>query len=243
MIAPRPTPAPPANFEFDALREAANYRSALAAEFAPWLKGRVLEIGAGVGQFTATLQRQPGLAELLSVEPDPCLCGEWRRQFPAGQLLEGTAAAVPAEPGWDAIVSVNVLEHIETDAEELRRYAELLRRRQGHLCLFVPARPEVYAPLDADFGHHRRYKKAQLDRILHEAGFQVRRLSYFNLAGYFAWWVNFCVLKKRGFNAQAVRLFDRVIFPPQHWFEFHVLRPPIGQSLLAIAQAAGPAVR
>lgn len=243
MTTRRESSAPSADFEFDALREAANYRRALAEEFGPWLKGRVLEIGAGIGQFTATLREQPGIGELLSVEPDPGFCQEWRRQFPTGQLLQDTAAAVPLEPGWDALVSVNVLEHIEADAGELRRYAALLRRREGHLCLFVPARPEIFAPLDADFGHFRRYTKPQLRRTLSDAGFVVHRLSYFNLAGYFAWWVNFCLLRKRGFDAGAVRFFDRVIFPPQHWLESRVLRPPIGQSLLAIAQAGGSPAR
>jgi hypothetical protein len=62
-------------------------------------------------------------------------------------------------------------------------------------------------------------------------------VRYYNLVGYFAWWMNFCVLKKRSFDAQAVRFFDQTIFPPVYWAETRVGAPPFGQSLLAIAQA------
>ena len=63
------------------------------------------------------------------------------------------------------------------------------------------------------------------------------RLNYFNLPGYFAWWLNFCVLKQRRFDARAVRWFDRGIFPCVHWCETHLCRPPFGQSLIAVARA------
>jgi hypothetical protein len=113
----------------------------------------------------------------------------------------------------------------------------LLRKRHGHACLFVPARPEIYAPIDKDFGHFRRYTKPELQLKLTNAGFKVERLVYFNLIGYFAWWFNFKVLQKRIFEAGAVRTFDRMIFPAGHWMEESLMRPPIGQSLLAVAKA------
>ena len=105
------------------------------------------------------------------------------------------------------------------------------------LCLFVPARPEIYAPIDKDFGHFRRYTRPELKGKLFRAGFQVERLWYFNFVGYFAWWFNFRLLKKREFEREKLRLHDRAIFPVVHWLESKVLRPPFGQSLLAVARA------
>ena len=40
------------DFEFNALREANNYRRALLKLFAPHMRGRVIEIVAGCGQIT-----------------------------------------------------------------------------------------------------------------------------------------------------------------------------------------------
>lgn len=225
-------------FEFEALREANNYRRALLREFSPYLRGRVVEVGAGIGQNSALLREVPAIERLLCIEPDGDFCRRFRQDFPSVWLLQATVAALSPGPSrWDAIISINVLEHIEDDFDELRRYAALLRAGQGSLCLFVPARPEIYSPLDRDFGHYRRYTRAELSSKLERAGFAVRKLHYFNSTGYFAWWLNFCLLRKRSFDARAVRFYDRVILPATYYLESRLMRPPFGQSLIAVAAA------
>jgi SAM-dependent methyltransferase len=225
------------DFEFAALAEAKNYRQALFAEFEEALRGDVIEVGAGIGQMTERLVQLPQVRRALAIEPDSGFCAQHRARFPKHELLEGTAADLPAKTTCDAILSINVLEHIQDDQTELKRYADLLSERHGALCLFVPARPEIYAPVDKDFGHFRRYTYHELKSKLRQAGFSISRLHYFNFVGYFAWWLNFCALKKRLFEPEKVRFYDRVIFPIVHGLESRVLRPPFGQSLLAIARA------
>jgi|SRR5436190_7045662 len=225
------------DFEFAALAEARNYRQALFTEFEKSLKGEVIEVGAGIGQMTEHLMRLPNVRRALAIEPDRGFCAHHRAQFPSHELLEGTVADLPAKTTCDAILNINVLEHIREDEAELKRYTDLLRERHGALCLFVPACPEIYAPIDKDFGHFRRYTYAELKAKLGRAGFTIERLHYFNFVGYFAWWLNFCVLKKRMFEREKVRAYDRMIFPAVHAIESRVLRPPFGQSLLAVARA------
>jgi len=229
---------PESDFEFSALRWAENYRRVLIAEFAAHLRGRVVEVGSGIGQMTELLIRAPGVEEVLAVEPDPRFGPEFRRRLPDTPLLEGTVSQVEAGRPCHCIVSVNVLEHIEADEAELKAYAALLKANRGALCLFVPARPEIYAPIDKDFGHYRRYTRSVLLGRLKAAGFEVLRLNYFNLIGYFAWWFNFCLLRKRHFDEGAVRFFDGAVFPVSHFLESRLMRPPIGQSLLAVARVA-----
>ena len=224
-------------FEFAALREAANYRRALVREFAPALKGRVIEVGAGIGQVTELLAAAPSVEHLLAVEPDGGFCRALRARLPQQPLVEGTIEQVEPGSSWNAIVSINVLEHIRDDETELRRYHRLLQAAQGAINLYVPARQEIYAPIDRAFGHYRRYSKPELKSKLESAGFQIVRLRYFNCVGYFAWWMTFCVLKRRKFDARSVRLFDRAIFPWVYWLESRVMAPPFGQSLLAVARA------
>jgi SAM-dependent methyltransferase len=227
------------DFEFAALNNAANYRKALLSEFAEFLKGDVVEVGAGIGQITEPLSRMSAVKRVVAVEPDREFCAQHRLQFPRHELIQGTAKDLPRNLDWDAVLSVNVLEHIEQHEGELKLYSSMLRRREGHLCLFVPARPEIYSPIDKDFGHFRRYRRIDLRHLLHQAGFVISRLSYFNFVGYFAWWLNFCLLKKRHFEPGKVLFFDRAIFPFVHALERRIHRPPFGQSLLAIAQSRG----
>jgi SAM-dependent methyltransferase len=225
------------DFEFAALNNATNYREALLGEFAKFLRGDVVEVGAGIGQMTAPMLRMSGVTRVVAVEPDPDFCAEHRSRFPDHELIQGTARDLQAGQGWDAVLSVNVLEHIDDHEAELKLYAEFLRKRKGYLCLFVPARPEIYSPIDKDFGHFRRYRRKELQKLLHQAGFEITRLCYFNCIGYFAWWLNFCVLKKRHFEPAKVLLYDRAIFPLVHGIERRICRPPFGQSLLAVARS------
>lgn len=225
------------DFEFKALQEARNYREALIQEFRPHLTGSIIEIGAGIGQMTSHLTRLPNVTNVLSVEPSEVFVEQFKLNHPNQPILCGTINNVPTSQPWNAIFSVNVLEHIEQDSEELGLYHRILAPTQGTLCLFVPARPEIYAPIDKDFGHFRRYKKAELKRKLATAGFQTDKIYYYNCLGYLAWWFQFRIRQQRHFDIRSVRLYDQKIFPIVHWLESHIARPPIGQSLIAMVEA------
>ena len=226
------------DFEFDALQQARNYRAVLIQEFSAFLRGRVLEVGAGIGQFTEALAALPKVNEVVAIEPEARFCDTFKKLHPARKIIAGTMDDLQDDAEWDAAVCINVLEHIRDDDSELAKFRQRLAKQAGHLCLFVPARQEIYAPLDKDFGHHRRYARPQLRQKLIQAGFQIVRLDYFNCIGYFAWWFNFCLLKKRHFDVGSVIVFDRLIFPVVHALERHLVRPPFGQSLLAVASAS-----
>lgn len=225
------------DFEFAALSVADNYRKALLNEFSEHLRGNVLEVGAGIGQITEALLGKSSIKQYVSIEPDPGFHAQLLKKFPGHTTIQGTIEDLKGDGNWDAVVSVNVLEHIKNDERELKNYHDQLRENAGVLCLFVPARTEIYAEIDKDFGHFRRYVKRELRQKLERAGFQVVRLRYYNIAGYFAWWLNFCVLKKRHFDAGSVRFFDRFVFPVVHGLESRVCPPFVGQSLLAVARA------
>lgn len=225
------------NFEFEALKQAENYRKRLLIEFGPHLKGDVIEVGAGIGQITSLINALPTVDSVLGIEPDADFCQMFKEHHADIPVIRATVDALQPDSEWNGIVCINVLEHIEDDIAELGRYANLLKKRHGRLCLFVPARPEIYAPIDKDFGHFRRYVKPDLSQKLTNAGFKIVRLQYFNVTGYFAWWLNFCVLKKRQFEIGSVRFFDRCIFPVTSTVESWLPAPPFGQSLLAVAEA------
>jgi len=226
------------DFEFKSLNAANNYRAAILNSFKVPLRGNVIEVGAGIGQITALLRSSPEISNLTSIEPDATFCAQIRKRIPDIDLVHGTISDLSTKRDWNSILSINVLEHIEADERELEIYHSLLKPANGSLCLFVPARPEIYAPIDKAFGHYRRYTLPILRHKLEHAGFKIQTLRYFNLVGYFAWWATFCLLKRRSFDMQAVSLFDRVIFPAVYWAESHVCAPPFGQSLIAIATAS-----
>lgn len=222
-------------FEFGPLSEARNYRRAIVSVFGPFACGDTLEVGCGIGQFTQDLQKFSPGAKITGLEPDPAFHPKFRHNNPDIPLLKGTAQNVAGQ--WDCIVSVNVLEHIKDDLREIQTY-KLLLRNGGHLCLFVPARQEIYSLVDAKFGHHRRYSRRELQSKLEAGGFRVLKLQYFNPIGYFTWLVACKLLRRQSFSLGSIKLFDRWILPVS-LATGRLLGNPIGQSLILVATKQG----
>ena len=218
-------------FEFGPLCEARNYRKAILSVFGPFARGDTLEVGCGIGQFTQDLHKFSPGAKITGLEPDPAFHGSFRGNNPDIPLFHGTAREVGGQ--WDCIVSVNVLEHIKEDLEEIQTY-KLLLRSGGRLCIFVPARQEIYSPVDAKFGHYRRYSRRELRGKLEAGGFRVLTLEYFNPIGYFTWLVACKLLRRQSFSRGSITVFDRWILPVS-LAAGRLLGNPIGQSLILVA--------
>lgn len=225
------------DFEFSALQEAYHYPRSIVREFQPFLQGNVLEVGAGIGQLTRLFAECHGSERITAVEPDPRFAKIFREECPHLRFVEGTISEVPIVESYDAIVSVNVIEHIKDHAEEMKRYYDILHPLHGRLCILAPARSELYSPIDKDFGHFRRYTKASMGNCLKVAGFKIEQLYYFNFTGYFAWLLNFKIMRSKSFNPSAVRLYDRSVYRVTNFFETKLARPFVGQSIIAVAKA------
>lgn len=222
------------DFEFDSLAAANNYRRAIVEKFQPHIQGHALEIGGGIGQISSKILEICHPKHLTIVEPNPDFYRKLKASVPSAEVVAGYEEDLPKERMFNTVVAVNVLEHIESDAQALTNWRKRLLP-SGTLCLFVPARPELYSPIDTSFGHFRRYGKKDLRRKLLAAGFKHIEISYFNLLGYFAWLVNFRLLRCYQFNAKQVAWFDRHIFPLSQSIEKKGITW-LGQSLWACAK-------
>ena len=83
---------------------------------------------------------------------------------------------------------LNVLEHIQDDAAELRHAAEALRPR-GALLIFGPALSWRYSQLDYKTGHYRRHSVDGLRRLAEAAGFKVVKAGYLDVLGVLPCWL------------------------------------------------------
>ncbi len=83
---------------------------------------------------------------------------------------------LPAE-SVDAIVMLNVFEHIDNDVLAMQQAYELLSPG-GVLVVEVPAGPTLFGPYDVQLNHFRRYTSAELERKLKGAGFKIASKSH-----------------------------------------------------------------
>src|ERR1700688_1610962 len=95
-------------------------------EISPWLGQRVVEVGCGIGTYTAEMA--VGSRKIVAMDMEPAFVDEAARrlgQHPNVQLICGDATAAgmpqPADEAFDTVVLLDVLEHIEDDAGLLAR--------------------------------------------------------------------------------------------------------------------------
>src|SRR5207244_13246114 len=143
---------------------------------------------------------------VLLTDPAPVSLGRLRDLFagrPHVSVAERRPPAVSSgllAERLDTVVCLNVLEHIEDDAASLRAMHDLLRPgggKGGRLVLLVPALRVLYGTLDEALGHFRRYVPDELAAQLRTAGFRVRHLEYFHLAGARGWCLTGRLLRRR----------------------------------------------
>lgn len=200
---------------------------------------RVLEFGCGAGLTLADLGAR---YEVLGVDASPVAARLSARR--GLRVLTGTLPdRVPVPEGaFDAVLLLDVLEHIQRDAEAA---ASALRcvAPGGILVATAPACPWLYTARDTRHGHRRRYTRRQFGRLFRLPGFTVRRLSYFNtflfpLAAAFR-----LGPKPRSWLREVVdlnlppapinRLFERIFASEVRWLTHTAL--PIGLSVLCVA--------
>jgi SAM-dependent methyltransferase len=197
--------------------------------------GRVLDFGAGSGQFALPLA-DLGF-DVTALEPDELL-----RSRLHGRVA---AAADPDElpdRSFQCIYTINVLEHIPDDVAALRRLRTKLTS-SGTLLIYVPAFPVLYTSMDAKVGHLRRYTRATLVTAVRAAGFAVESCEYVDSLGFFAALLFKIIDSGAGdINRRALRLYDRAIFPLSRIVD-SVTGRWFGKNLLLIAHADGDGVR
>src|SRR5215471_11925133 len=225
--------------ELEAMLLASNYRRWIMDLFKPFVRGHILEVGAGAGAFSEMfLQMRP--ASLTVLEPSSnlysILTGRFRALDPAGitKLQKSTLSeafdGVSPPPRSDTAVYINVLEHIENDESELQKIYSLLSPG-GRLLIFVPALRFLMSRLDREMGHFRRYTIGELRSKCVNAGFRIELARYFDPLGILPWWFRYRVLNSNKLEPAAVRFHDRYIVPISRALET-IINPPLGKNIV-----------
>ncbi len=173
----------------------------------PYCGARVLEIGSGMGRIARELAPR---TRYVASDANPLHLQTLRalredRPYLETQYCDVTdLGSFPAvEGGFDTVIALNVLEHVDGDREALANIRAALAP-DGRAVVLVPQGQELFGTLDEVLGHKRRYSEASLARVAAEAGFTVRAMLRFNRVGTPAWWLNGKLLRRRSFGLLQV---------------------------------------
>jgi SAM-dependent methyltransferase len=200
--------------ELELFATAGNWKRYVAASLAPYVRGRVLDVGAGIGGNIRSLANAR-VTEWIALEPDPKLAaavdGNLTNNPPAvnWSVVNGTIATIPGTAKFDTILYMDVLEHIADDRRELEQAARLLADG-GCLVVLAPAHQFLFSPFDAAIGHYRRYNLRQL-RALTPANFSTEVCRLMDCVGFFASLANRIMLRQSDPTKGQIAVWDRLM--------------------------------
>jgi SAM-dependent methyltransferase len=220
--------------ELPVFAKAVNWKRYVARLLRSYLKGNVLEVGAGLGANTAVFCGSE-VGRWLCLEPDASLAAALDGRFRSTPPIEvrcGTVADLRREAKtYDAVLYSDVLEHIEDDRAELERAACLLRPG-GALIVVAPAHMVLFSEFDAAIGHFRRYTKRTLAAIA-PPGATLRELRYLDAAGLIASAANRLFLRQGRPALRQVLFWDRCLVPISRLLD-RILLYALGKSVCAV---------
>ena len=223
----------------DSLGELDSYNSWLVDSFAPFVRGNVLEVGAGTGTVTTRLAQLPSVKSITAIEPDPA---RW----------ETLVAAVARTPGcpitpllgtidattdtFDTILYCNSAEHIRDLIPELAAAGGRCAP-DGRLVVFGPAHEALYCEIDRLSGHWRRFVTTRLNRDLRAAGYDVVHSQYLDPVGAVAYFAGGRLGGVSSLSPRLLWVFERIVLPISRLIT-PLTRRFMGKNVLAVGRLA-----
>ncbi|MHB8694632.1 MAG: class I SAM-dependent methyltransferase [Solirubrobacteraceae bacterium] len=202
-----------------------------------------LEVGCGNGFVLAGVAR--ARPEIRLVGSDLSASGLERaaRRAPSAQFVQTDVRELPFEGEFDVVGAFDVLEHVTDDDRALAAIRRAVRVGGG-VIVTVPQHRWLWSETDRFSGHHRRYRRRELERRLSEAGLRVRCTTSFVtlllplMAGSRGWQSisrrPFDPARELGISDSLDKWLERVMDAECRLIR-HGARFPAGGSLLAIA--------
>lgn len=140
---------------------------------------RLLDAGCGTGGLIRRLAPRRPEWTWVGVDVEPLAC-DLARKRGAADVREASVTALPFAAGeFDAVVSADVLYHLEDDEAALREMARVLRPG-GVMVINVPAHRWLWSYHDVAVHGRRRYARSELAGKLSRAGLKPTRVTHWN---------------------------------------------------------------
>lgn len=183
------------HISLEVMSKADKFNQWMAETIAPYVSGKTLEIGSGLGNisrhfidnnYQITLsdidpyylvilknqfQNRNNVKHIISIDLQSSHFAESYKEF---------------ENKFDTVFYLNVLEHLEFEDLAIKN-SQFLLKPGGSLIVLVPAYTFLYSPMDKALDHYRRYTQKRLNHVFQRNNMVVTKSFYFNFLGIGAW--------------------------------------------------------
>jgi len=176
-----------------------------------YIKGNILEIGAGCGSFTKNYYKS-NFKNIFLTEKDEKNIFDLQKKFKKNSNIKISNLSVENINGkFDTILYLHVLEHIKDDVQEIENAKKKLNEG-GYLVIMVPAHQKIFGNLDKAVGHFRRYEKNFFKTNLLQL--KLINLKYLDSMGYLLYYLNKIFFKNETFPSKLkIFLWDKIFTP------------------------------
>jgi SAM-dependent methyltransferase len=206
---------------------------------------KIADVGCGWGVNLQSLETAGYKVSGLDISRQILQCID----RPDRNLIEADLnQPLPVDAGKsDGLLALDVIEHLDDDANATRQFARLLRPG-GIAVISVPARPDLFSEFDEIQGHRRRYLPDRLRQAFDGSGLEVIELFWWG-----AWMVPVLRRMRKKSKGSAPRTYSEYLKLPSApvraamnlvyaWEQPRALhgRLKTGTSLFAVARRPGP---
>jgi SAM-dependent methyltransferase len=133
--------------------------------------GRILDIACGVGYGSPTLAASDAVQEVVGVDIDSAALSIAAARYQSEKTGFERADALTYFPSdrFDAVVSLETVEHLDFPVQFIQRVADVYLRKRGTFVTSVPVTPSV----DFNPYHRMDFTPSSFRRMVENAGFVV----------------------------------------------------------------------
>lgn len=200
----------------DAIAQAGRFNKWMYETVKPFCKGRILEIGSGIGNISKFFV--DAHADITLSDIRPVYCELLKKTFPGVHEIVQLDLVDPSFDRtyashlekYDTVFALNVVEHIENDLLAIQNAYKLLKKN-GQLVILVPAYNQLYNRFDTELEHFRRYTRKRLNELLKAGNLAIVHSSYFNFMGIPGWYVSGKFQQNKTIPKSQMSLYDKLV--------------------------------
>lgn len=203
----------------DVIAQADDFNRWMFETIFPFSKGKILEIGSGIGNISEHFIKEECEITLTDFRKEYCVA--LRKKFESSPNLLGVESIDLIHTdfaqeysnhlnSYDTVFALNVIEHIENDILAIENCKKLLKQ-DGNLIILVPSYNNLYNKFDEELGHCRRYTIKSLSKLFIKNDFEILNTRYFNLIGILGWFFSGKILKKEIIPASQMKIYNKMV--------------------------------